>query len=363
MRVAIDVSIQEDGRPGGVARAQRSLLRALAALGEPADVLLCSRRPVAFGFDAPAGWRSLAFGRSAGRLWRETALPLRVARERADVLLSPVAALPAACPAPAVATLHDVPHRSDAARAGERVVLRHRLRNEQAARQAARIACVSEWTRSRFLALHPEAGERARVTPNAVDDRFFEAPEAASVRAALDRLGLEPGRFVIAVAPARPRKNLPVLLRALRDVEPLAALLVGRGVTALARSWSPRGRLRAAEALDDASLRAAMAAALAVVVPSWFEGFGLPALEAMALGTPVVASSGGALPETVGDAALLFDPSDSAALAAAVRSLAADESLRRDLARRGRERAERFRGSAVAPRWLDVLREAAETSR
>ena len=172
----------------------------------------------------------------------------------------------------------------------------------------------SEYVRGELVELFGLDPERVRTIPPGVDARFAEPPAPEPL---LRRLGLKQP-YVLAVGTDSPRKNLGLL-------DLIAPALASAGlqvaIAGSARSYLPRSELGAARRLGyvaDADLPALYAGAAVFAMPSLYEGFGLPCVEAMAAGTPVVASNRAALPEACGDAALLADPDDADAFAAAI---------------------------------------------
>jgi len=176
---------------------------------------------------------------------------------------------------------------------------------------------------------------------------------------ALDRWGLTPGRYLLTVASANPNKNTAALLRAWGKVqEPgMKLVLVGGQSPGVFRAGPGRIQERESDprvvhagAIDDASLLALYQHAVALVCPSLYEGFGLPVAEAMYAGCTVLAANSASLPETCGDAALLFDPMDDSALAVQIQQIVSDPRLRARLAAAGRARA-------AAWRWADTAQQ------
>ncbi len=234
-------------------------------------------------------------------------------------------------------------------------------------RRATHLIAVSEATRRDLMAAYGVPAEKITVIYEAADPRFGprDALEQQTIRA---NYGLPPAYFLY-LGTIEPRKNL---LRLLRAWEPLylageapPLVIVGkRGwlsepfFEAVERSPAREGLILTGYVLDD-DLPALIAAATAFVFPSLYEGFGLPPLEAMACGTPVLCSDRSSLPEVVGDAALLFDPTDEEAIRAAMRRIWADEALREALRRRGMARAERFSWRRTAEETLRLYRRLA----
>ncbi|AFL90568.1 glycosyltransferase [Terriglobus roseus DSM 18391] len=185
----------------------------------------------------------------------------------------------------------------------------------------------------------------------------------------LGRLGLHPGGFLLGVGSANPNKNFQALLAAfgiLRDTMPPdtapTLVVVGGGDARIfgADAHALEGVVRAGY-LTDGELRALYEAAAAFLFPSTYEGFGLPPLEAMALGCPVICSNAASLPEVVGNAALMVDPHDAPAIAAAMRTLLTDAAARHDLIGRGRAQAARFTWEATAIATWNLLLASART--
>jgi alpha-1,3-rhamnosyl/mannosyltransferase len=242
---------------------------------------------------------------------------------------------------------------------------------ERTMRTATSVIVPSEATRRDVVGLYGVGSERIEVIPLGVDTDLFHPPAAEDIVAVRRSFGIE-GPYVVFLGLDR-RKNLATLLEAFRQLPAStrpALVLVG-GIP-----WDPSGRDPVADLLasvppeirrrivlagyvSDATKAALLGGAEALAYPSLYEGFGLPVLEAMATGTPVLGSNVAALPELVGDAGLLVDPTDAAAIAAGLESLLSDTDLRARLSARGRVRAAEFSWDATARRTSEVLRAAA----
>jgi len=343
-------------RDFGIGTYLRGLLGGLAELDRESRYVLLGDPESGGRLALPENfsWRSeRSPGYSARELWSVS----RNARAAgADLFHSPHYVTPLGLACPAVVTVHDLihlrftEHYTPLERAYARVTVARALRG------SSWTIAVSEATRRELRAKFGALANRVETIPNGVDERLRAEVDADSLAAGLRRLGLEPG-YLLFVGNPKPHKNLPLLLeaharlRARREAPPL--VLAGGA----APDPAPPA-VRALGEVSDEDLPLLYRGALAVVVPSLWEGFGLPAAEAMASGTPVVASNRGALPEVVGDAGLLFDPEDAESLVAAIGRLVTDPALARRLAVAGRERSLRFSWTESARRTLEIYRRA-----
>jgi glycosyltransferase involved in cell wall biosynthesis len=273
-------------------------------------------------------------------LWYPFALP-RSARGL-DVLHCPSFRGPLRSRTPLVVTVHDlaVLRHPDAfnrwTRTYSSVVV------PRVVRAAERVIAVSEFTKRELVELLGVAEERIRVVPNAVEGPFIpDGPRAE-------------GDYVLAVGTLEPRKNLPRLVDATRRTGHELRIVGARG-------WGDLGvsagdDVRFLGFVPDEELARLYRGSLCVAYPSLYEGFGIPVLEALACGAPVVTSEGSAMAEVAGDAAVLVDPRDVDAIAAGI----AEAIARRDeLARLGPERARRYTWDASAEATVAVYRELA----
>jgi glycosyltransferase involved in cell wall biosynthesis len=191
------------------------------------------------------------------------------------------------------------------------------------------------------------------VIYNAIDERFWQEPTADDMERVRERYQLN-APFVLYTGNIKPHKNLERLIEAFNllrqspDLKNVQLLIIGDEISkyaALRRTvhrYKLHKHVRFFGFVSDQTLAALYRLADAFVFPSLYEGFGLPPLEAMASGTPVITSNVSSLPEVVGDAALMIDPYDPAAIADAMRRVLTDASLRSDLRTRGLERARSF---------------------
>ncbi|MGQ9815161.1 MAG: glycosyltransferase family 4 protein [Candidatus Roseilinea sp.] len=229
-------------------------------------------------------------------------------------------------------------------------------------RRADAVICVSECTRRDAQRFYNVPDSKLHVIYEGVNSRFRRVTDPAECRRARDKLQL-PERYVLAVGTVEPRKNLTTLFQAYRsyldsrpehNADPPAILVAGRQGWLEESSYQAVRDHRLADCVrflgfvDDADLPALYSMATLFVMPSVYEGFGLPVLEAMACGAPVLCSDASSLPEIAGDAALLAPPTDAAGWAAALRRALSDDALRADLSARGLRRAAQFTWTETA---------------
>ncbi|HXN77566.1 MAG TPA: glycosyltransferase family 1 protein [Candidatus Dormibacteraeota bacterium] len=323
---------------------------------------VCSRLPSA----APElRWRFFASRPRAGlgvdvmviplrRLWSQVRLPLALAAERPDLLFVPAHAIPFAWPGKALTVVHDLaferyPHAYSAT---ERAYLR--LTTRWAAMRCPLLIAVSESTKADLVSAYGLRPERIRVVPLGASK-----PEVAPAPASrLAELGLN-GSFVLQVGRIEARKNQSAALAAIERLEGVTLAVAGpERDRALAARLRVSARCRVLGRVDQPTLELLYQRAAAVIVPSLYEGFGLPMLEAMARGKVVVAAKASSLPEVGGDAALYFhDAADPEQVAKVIAVALGDEPLRKSLAKAARERARKFTWDRCAAGVAAVIQE------
>jgi glycosyltransferase involved in cell wall biosynthesis len=357
VRLGFDGSTLTSTRTG-VGRYAACLLDALLARPDVREIhVFAPRAPELTGIPAHPKLALHARNHWPRLAWLLFWLPREAVPLRLDAILFPNYFSPPDCPAPRVVTVHDMTVFDCPAVHPWRRRLAHRLLLRRSLDGAAAVLVPSETSRRDLLRWFPRLAERVRVVPEAPAPSFRRI-EAPSELDRIRRAYALPPRFVLSPSGAEPRKNLGVLIRAMEAVRETAGD-VSLVITGPARSLPLRPWLRDVGYVAEADMPALYTLAEAVAYPSLYEGFGLPPLEAMACGTPVVASAAGAIPEVCGDAALLVGVLDAPALADALRRILTDGGLRRGLIERGRARAAAYAWARTAALTLDALRHVA----
>ncbi|MBJ7328872.1 MAG: glycosyltransferase family 4 protein [Solirubrobacteraceae bacterium] len=319
MAVPVLINARAAARPelGGVERWARELEARLPAL-----------RPERYAVARPPA----ALVHRAGHLWEQVVLPARA--RHADLLLCPANLAPVASRR-TVVVIHDAAALREPEWYSRAYVAWQRAILPRVARRARHVVTVSEFSAEELVSLLGVPRERITVIPGGVDDRFTPGADVAAARVATEL----DGPYVLTVASRTARKNLGALAATARALEERGIALVAAGGDRPQFSEdAPTGGIRALGHVPDEVLPGLYAGAEAFVLPSLHEGFGLTCVEAMAAGTPVVAADRAALPDTVGTAGLLVDPTDPEAIADAVLRAIGNEPL----AAAGRERAAQF---------------------
>ncbi|MFQ5791308.1 MAG: glycosyltransferase family 4 protein [Acidobacteriota bacterium] len=299
--------------------------------------------------------------------WDQVTLPRQLSRDRITVFLSPYYKGPLVAPCPVVLTIHDLLfiHYPGRRRPFHGLTMSSLARLY--AHRATAIIADSEHSKRSIMNRLDVNPAKVTVIPVGLGEEFKPQPLTDSVR---HRYGLA-SPYILYLGNFKPHKNLPRLLRAYAGLpEPLKAtyqlvLAGGNGdhrpvLESLARRLDVADRVLFAGRIEDTDLPAVYGESALFVLPSLDEGFGLPALEAMACGAPVVASDRAALPEVVGDAALLVDPEDEATITTAMTRALTTDRIREHLRRRGLLRARDFSPDRTANRVLALLRAVSE---
>jgi glycosyltransferase involved in cell wall biosynthesis len=373
MSVANSASIAVDlralvGKPSGIGFFTLSLLIELARR-DRARYVGMSQAPV-YGEDIlhNAGVQVEYHGAPLGLIWQQLVLPRRLREEDIDLFWSPLLTLPLGLEVPAVVTVHDLTPLLFSETHSLKVKASFLPFIRPTVELARSIVTDSKATAADLRVQFPQARDKVEVVYPGVDRVFEPAPEE-DVQAFRLELGCPEG-YVLFVGTLEPRKNLSLLIDAwagLKKSDPAVPPLILAG----SYGWKSRSLLKRIEALKPLGLRyldhperkklvQLIQSARLLTLPSLYEGFGLPAVEAMACGVPTVVANTSSLPEVVGDASLLVEPDDGSALAAAIARVLRDPGLASELSARGLLRAQRFEWRRAAEEMEAIFDRALE---
>jgi glycosyltransferase involved in cell wall biosynthesis len=351
VRIAIDARKLRDY---GIGTYVRNLLRHLARIDSATDyVVICHQKDRSITSELGPNFRAV-LDESQGYSFREQlTIPFDLRRERVDLFHAPHYVLPPLIPCRSVVTIHDCIHLRFPQYLPSR--LAHAYARSSlwiATHRSSRVLTVSEASKRDILKFFHIPATKIDVIYNGIDERFWSSPAAEDVERIRERYQLD-RRFVLYAGNIRPHKNLERLIEAFdmlkkQGFEDVKLLIIGDEISKYAtlRRAVHRHKLhkhvRFFGFVSDQTLAVLYRLAAVFVFPSLYEGFGLPPLEAMASGTPVITSNVSSLPEVVGDAALLIDPYQPEAIAAAMERLLTDARLCESLRARGLVRAREF---------------------
>ena len=371
MRIAIDAHAV-GARLGGNETYAINLIEALAQIDQSNQYTLYVTKPPALDRFANR-WPNFTVRRTLPHT-PLVRIPLTLSRELrkhpVDVLHVQYTAPPFA-PCPVVTTIHDLAFEHLPETFNRRSWMQLRLTVRSTARRAAQIVTVSEYSRQDIIKTYGVNPQIITVTPEAASQTFRPVKDEDRLSDVRKAYGIERD-YILSLCSIQPRKNLVRLIEAyclLRRSQPEGKL--PQLVLAGKRAWLDNETMRAAQ-LDELSadirftgyvvdddLNALYSGATCFVYPSYFEGFGLPILEAMKCGTPVIAGDRTSIPEVAGEAALLFDPFDVQSLVEALKRTLNDSDYRATLSARGLQRANEFNWQTTARLTLAVYEKAA----
>lgn len=372
MLIGIDASRAVAARRTGTENYSLHLIRELLAQGQDSRFRLYFNQAPAPGlFPEGSELRIIPFP----RLWTHLRLSLEMLSSPPDLLFVPSHVLPLAHPRRNVVTVHDLGYHyyPEAHTRFQSHYLRWSTRYN--ARTATRVLADSEATREDLMRYYGIPREKIVVVYPGRDETLVPVAESPTRANLCARYGVR-GPYLLYVGTLHPRKNLVRLVQAFASLlsslsstaqvslDSLQLVLAGQKgwlyeeIFAQVRELGLAERVILTGYVPDSDLGSLLSGALAFVFPSLYEGFGLPVLEAMACGTPVVCSDVSSLPEVAGDAALYVDPLDVGAMAQALYQIAVDAGLRRTLVGRGFQQVHRFSWRRCAQETLQVLEDA-----
>ncbi len=355
MRLAIDASRTTVARVTGTEHYAVELIRALIRLNTDYDITLYFRDqppPDLFPSSPRVTQRVIPFARA----WTHLRFAAELWRDRPDLTWVPAHTLPALFPGRAAVTIHDLGYKLFPQAHPPRQRYYLDLTTRYSAARASVVLADSQATADDLTRYYGTPASKIRVVYPGVD-----APPVGDVAAVRAKYGL-PERYFLFLGTLQPRKNIQRIVAAYRQwrdahpADPTALVLAGGQGWLYDPAWTADvAGVILPGYIDAADKGALYAGSLALVFPTLYEGFGFPVLEAMLSGAPVICSTTSSLPELAGDAALLVDPLDVGAIAAALGRIATDESLRADLVARGFDQARKFTWAAAARAALTAL--------
>ena len=369
MRIGIDARKLHDF---GIGTYIRNLLRHLARLDGQTDfVIFC--RPEDRDALAAVGENFRPVPETSGNysIAEQFAIPWAIEREGVTLFHAPHYVLPPLVQCRSVVTIHDVIHLMFPQYLPNRVAFSYaKWSITQASQRATRVMTVSESSKRDILRFVDTEPDKIDVIYNAYDERFAMEPREEDVVRVRERYQLT-DEFVLYAGNVKPHKNLERLIDAFalvrkRGLDHLKLVLIGDEISKYAalRRAVHQHRLhqyvRFLGYLPQETLAVMYRLAGVFVFPSLYEGFGLPPLEAMACGTPVIASGVSSLPEVLGDAAMIVNPENVFDIARGIREVILEPEFRRELVHRGYERLKTFSWDTTAAQVLQVYEEAAK---
>jgi glycosyltransferase involved in cell wall biosynthesis len=365
VKIAIDARKLHDF---GIGTYIRNLLRHLSRLDRENEyVLLCHESDMGVAGTLGENFRTVLEQAANYSMSEQFHIPLVLMREKPDVFHAPHYVLPVAVRSRSVVTIHDCIHLMFPQYLPNRAAYAYaRGAMWSAARRSDRILTVSEASKRDILHFFNVPPEKIVVVYNGIDERFWMQPSSEEVARVRERFQLDHG-FVLYAGTIKPHKNLVRLIEAFAalrkgEFEELKLLIIGDEISklpALRRAvhiHKLHKHVRFLGFLPDETLAALYRLAAVFVFPSLYEGFGLPPLEAMASGTPVVTSNVSSLPEVAGDAAILVDPYDVSSIVDGVRRVLTDPLLADELRKKGLTRARDFSWERSVARTHDIYR-------
>jgi glycosyltransferase involved in cell wall biosynthesis len=363
MRVAINARVLAKPEPAGVSRYTKQLLIALSNRDDDGIEYLV------FGVDSlPEPVRSAPRVETAGvtpavpsgprvQFWEQVTLPRKLRRYDVDLLHSTAGFSPLLTDVPTILTVHDISPITHPEWFSRGYATLYRALTPFALRSADHVVTISAFSQSEIERTYPWTKGKISAVHNGLTPIPDDDTDPVD--------GLDADSYLLFVGSLNPRKNVSRLLDAYEQYrqqvdDPLPLVLAGsqRDVFA-AVDRSPIDDVHALGFVPDAQRNWLYHHAAALLFPSLYEGFGLPIIEAMDCGIPVLTSNIGAMAEVAGDAAILVDPTDTDAIAAGIERIATDESLRSTLVDAGRERVEHFTWASTAAEMASVYRRAA----
>lgn len=370
MRIAIDVRKYNDF---GIGTYIRNLVCQLGRIDRDTEyVLLCRPQDRELIPIPGANFRLVPVTAPAYSVAEQFRVPVALRREHADLFHAPHYVLPPLIHCRSVVTIHDCIHLMFPQYLPNRLAYAYaKAQLWTAAHRSDRILTVSETSKLDILRRFHVPADKVTVVYNAIDERLAVPPDEEEFERVRARYQLK-DPFALYVGNIKPHKNLERLIDAFHELrqesafESLKLVIIGdeiskyQGLRRAVHRHKLHKHVRFLGFVPPGTLSVLYSLASVFVFPSLYEGFGLPPLEAMSFGTPVVTSNVSSLPEVVGDAAVLVDPYDSTSIAEGMRRALMDDDLRRWLRERGPARAQEFSWERSAARIREIYGEVME---
>lgn len=366
LRIGIDARVLAEPAPMGVARYFTALLRAVAQVAPHHEYrLYLNQRPLnEEAFAAPPFWHREIGGKgllASPLIWQQLVLPWAIWRDQVDVLLSPYYCGPLFPPVPHIVFLYDVSFAAFPHDFPSWVRFKPKLLARPTCRKADCVLTISEFSRQEILERFALPSSKVKVvTPGYEQDMWPRSRPRAS-------LGIFPDQhpFFLFAGSLLPRRQVSCVVQALAQLPPqYHFVVVGENdgerqsaLKAVAQKWNVAGRVHILGHVSDEDLEDLYLRTLALISPSTYEGFGLPVLEAMIRGVPVVAWDIPIMREVVGEAGLLIKSGDIRALAGALGAIATSTEQRALLKQKGYAQAKKFSWKSAAAHFLEILDE------
>lgn len=367
MILGIDAREVENGVSTGIGRSLFNFLRYLSETHYHDQIVLFSSKPLQFSLGIRV--ENHVMVEDSTRFWDQIKLPLAMRNQRVEVFYSPYFKLPLATKAHCVCAVYDLMYLKFP---GYRSLLGRRdgfyygTFGRMCLKKAKKVLTCSQFSKNDIMKVYGVSRRKIEVIPLSVSSFYRPETDQEQIETVKSGYGIR-GRYLLYVGNFKEHKNVPALLKAFKELaEPMDLQLVLVGPKAdgykklqrQAKELGIDGRVVFTDLiLDEAVLRALYSGAEVFVMPSLYEGFGLPPVEAMACGTPVVTSDAASLPEVVADAAVLVDASKPPEIARAVETVMRDEVLRKGLIRQGILRAAQLSETSLSRRMFDFLRD------
>ncbi len=365
MRIGIDGRALSANKTG-IGQYTKSLLSALLECAPEDEFIIFSNKEI--DFKQTDNCRTIECGKMKSNFWFQTVFPYLLEKHKVDILHSPMFILPLVLRIPSIITVHDMVHEiyRETTKWKNYITLKALLPNSII--RAKFIIADSENTKKDIIKYLHVDPVKIRVIYLGCDKKFNQAKDSNLINKIKKKYQL-PEKYILTVGTLEPRKNLERLFEAYEGLYIRYPEMEQKLIVVGAKGWKFGNVFSAVERLhlgekviftdyiSDEDLPFFYFGADLFVFPSLYEGFGLPPLEAMACGIPVISSSAASLPEVVGKAAVLFDPYDVEGLSYAMEDILFNDSLKKELIRRGLEQAQKFSWEKGAHETLSLYRE------